>query len=53
MHDLKAGDDDDAPKVDTIPRGVVHRTRAPMRTVILMVEEAGVQPTGDDAETAS
>jgi mannose-6-phosphate isomerase-like protein (cupin superfamily) len=31
----------------TVPRGVVHRTRAPRRTVILMVEAAGVQPTGD------
>jgi mannose-6-phosphate isomerase-like protein (cupin superfamily) len=31
----------------TVPRGVVHRTRAPRRTVILMVEPAGVQPTGD------
>jgi mannose-6-phosphate isomerase-like protein (cupin superfamily) len=33
----------------TVPRGVVHRTRAPVRTTILMVEPAGVQPTGDDA----
>jgi mannose-6-phosphate isomerase-like protein (cupin superfamily) len=32
----------------TVPRGVVHRTRAPRRTSILMVEAAGVQPTGDD-----
>jgi len=31
----------------TVPRGVVHRTRAPVRTAILMVEAAGVQPTGD------
>jgi mannose-6-phosphate isomerase-like protein (cupin superfamily) len=31
----------------TVPRGVVHRTRAPEKTVILMVEPAGVQPTGD------
>ena len=31
----------------TVPRGVVHRTRAPRRTSILMVEAAGVQPTGD------
>jgi mannose-6-phosphate isomerase-like protein (cupin superfamily) len=30
-----------------VPRGVVHRTRAPERTVILMVEGAGVTPTGD------
>jgi len=31
----------------TVPRGVVHRTRAPGRTAILMVEAAGVDPTGD------
>ena len=31
-----------------VPRGVIHRTRAPERTVILMVEGAGVVPTGDD-----
>ncbi len=31
----------------TVPRGVVHRTRAPARAVILMVEAASVQPTGD------
>ncbi len=31
----------------TVPRGVVHRTRAPQRTAILMVEAAGVSPTGD------
>jgi len=31
----------------TAPRGVKHRTRAPARTAILMVEAAGVQPTGD------
>jgi mannose-6-phosphate isomerase-like protein (cupin superfamily) len=30
----------------TVPRGVEHRTRAPKRTVILMFEPAGVQPTG-------
>ncbi len=32
----------------TVPRGVRHRTRAPVRTAILMVEEAGVVPTGDE-----
>lgn len=31
----------------TVPKGVVHRTRAPLRTAILMVEAAGVVPTGD------
>jgi len=30
-----------------VPRGVVHRTRAPQRAVILMVENAGIIPTGD------
>jgi mannose-6-phosphate isomerase-like protein (cupin superfamily) len=30
-----------------VPRGVVHRTRAPERTVILMVETPNVIPTGD------
>ena len=30
----------------TVPKGVVHRTRAPERTTILMVEGAGVVPTG-------
>jgi mannose-6-phosphate isomerase-like protein (cupin superfamily) len=31
----------------TVPRGIVHRTRAPERAVVLMVEPAGVVPTGD------
>lgn len=31
----------------TIPKGTVHRTRAPERAVILMMEGSGVQPTGD------
>jgi mannose-6-phosphate isomerase-like protein (cupin superfamily) len=30
-----------------VPKGVVHRTRAPEKTVILMVEGAGIIPTGD------
>ena len=30
-----------------VPKGVVHRTRAPERSVILMVENAGIIPTGD------
>ena len=30
-----------------VPKGVVHRTRAPERCVILMVENAGIIPTGD------
>jgi mannose-6-phosphate isomerase-like protein (cupin superfamily) len=32
----------------TVPRGVMHRPRAPQKTVILMIEGAGVKPTGDD-----
>jgi mannose-6-phosphate isomerase-like protein (cupin superfamily) len=31
----------------TIPHGVVHRTRAPSKTVVLMFEGATVTPTGD------
>jgi mannose-6-phosphate isomerase-like protein (cupin superfamily) len=31
----------------TVPKGVVHRTRAPQRAVILMLENAGIVPTGD------
>ena len=30
-----------------VPKGVLHRTRAPKRTVILMVEGADIIPTGD------
>jgi mannose-6-phosphate isomerase-like protein (cupin superfamily) len=32
----------------TVPRGVEHRTRALERTAVLMVESAGVVPTGDE-----
>ena len=31
----------------SVPKGVLHRTRAPERTVILMVEGRSVTPTGD------
>ena len=31
----------------TVPKGVVHRTRAPEGAVILMGEGSGVVPTGD------
>jgi len=31
----------------TVPKGVAHRTRAPQRSIILMVENAGIIPTGD------
>jgi mannose-6-phosphate isomerase-like protein (cupin superfamily) len=30
-----------------VSKGVVHRTRAPQRTVILMLENRGIIPTGD------
>ncbi len=29
-----------------VPKATLHRTRAPQRTVILMVENAGIVPTG-------
>ena len=53
--DFERGNNDEPGKVVTleprqgfvVPRGVVHRTRAPERTVILMVETANVIPTGD------
>jgi mannose-6-phosphate isomerase-like protein (cupin superfamily) len=31
----------------TISRGVLHRPRAPQKTVMLMVETSAIQPTGD------
>ena len=30
-----------------VPKGTMHRTRAPQRTVILMMENAGIIPTGN------
>jgi len=30
-----------------VPKGVIHRTRAPEKAVVLMVETATVVPTGD------
>jgi mannose-6-phosphate isomerase-like protein (cupin superfamily) len=30
-----------------VPKGVVHRTRATQRTIVLMVENAGIIPTGN------
>jgi mannose-6-phosphate isomerase-like protein (cupin superfamily) len=30
-----------------VPKGVTHRTRAPERAVILMIETAAITPTGD------
>ena len=32
----------------TIPKGLVHKTRAPERTVVLIVEQSTVEPTGDE-----
>ncbi len=32
-----------------VPKGVMHRPRAPEKTVILMVEHAGIVPTGTAA----
>jgi mannose-6-phosphate isomerase-like protein (cupin superfamily) len=31
----------------TVPKGVIHRTRALIKTVMLMVENSTIQPTGD------
>jgi mannose-6-phosphate isomerase-like protein (cupin superfamily) len=31
----------------TVPKGVVHRTRAPERAIVLMAETADIVPTGD------
>jgi mannose-6-phosphate isomerase-like protein (cupin superfamily) len=31
-----------------VPKGILHRTRAEQRTVILMVENAGIVPTGSE-----
>lgn len=31
----------------TVSKGIVHRTRAPQKTVMLMVETSAIQPTGD------
>jgi mannose-6-phosphate isomerase-like protein (cupin superfamily) len=30
-----------------VPKGVAHKTRAPEKTVVLMIETAGIIPTGD------
>lgn len=31
-----------------VPKGVVHRTRAPEKAILLMVETANIVPTGDE-----
>jgi mannose-6-phosphate isomerase-like protein (cupin superfamily) len=36
-----------------VPKGIVHRTRAAERTVMLMVENAGIMPTGSGDGTSS
>lgn len=41
MIDLRPG------QAFVVAKGVLHRPRAPEKTVILMVEEAGIVPTGD------
>ena len=46
--DLEGGTVDLAPRQGfVVPKGVRHRTRALERCVILMVEGAGIVPTGD------
>ena len=46
--DLEDRTVDLAPKQGfVVPRGIVHRTRAPELCVMLMVENAGIVPTGD------
>ena len=36
----------------TNPKGVMHRPRAPQKTVMLMVETKSIKPTGDSAKKA-
>ncbi len=31
----------------TVPQGVLHCTRAPKKTIVLMIEKSTVRPTGD------
>lgn len=31
----------------TVPKGVIHRTRAPTRTSVLLIENCTIKPTGD------
>ena len=30
-----------------VPKGVLHKTRAPDKTIVLMIETAGIKPIGD------
>src|SRR6476661_234439 len=36
-----------------VPKGIVHRTRAPQKAVILMVETAAIIPTGEQVRATS
>ena len=46
--DLEGGTVDLGPRQGfVVPKGTLHRPRAPERTVVLMVEGAGIVPTGD------
>jgi mannose-6-phosphate isomerase-like protein (cupin superfamily) len=31
----------------TVPKGINHRTRAPIRTSVLLIEKSSIKPTGD------
>jgi mannose-6-phosphate isomerase-like protein (cupin superfamily) len=31
----------------TVPKGVMHRTRAPSRTSVILIENSTIKPTGD------
>ena len=31
----------------TVPKGVIHRTRAPCHTSVLLIEKSTIKPTGD------
>jgi mannose-6-phosphate isomerase-like protein (cupin superfamily) len=48
LTDLEGGTVELGPRQGfVVPKAVLHRTRALERTVILMVENAGIIPTGD------
>ena len=47
-HDLEGRTVELSPRQGmVVPRGVLHRTRAPSRVVVLMIESASIVPTGD------
>jgi len=33
-----------------VPKGIVHKTRAPEKTIVLMIETVDIVPTGDEEE---